>query len=77
MKTLQQKKDCIIHILQRYESEFAEQIERLNLIKEDIYDAFYAELCVSVATTHKELLAEIHLCQNNNEPTEIQIININ
>ncbi len=77
MKKLQQKKDCIINILQRNESEFAEQIERLNLITEATYDTFYAELCVSVATTHKELLPEIHLCQNNNGPTEIKNTNIN
>jgi len=78
MKTLQQKKDCIINVLSRYANEFAEQIDRLNIIsKEEDYDIFFSELCVSLAKTHKDTLPELHLCQNPNKPTEIQNTNIN
>jgi hypothetical protein len=78
MKTLQQKKDCIIKVLSRYQNEFTEQIDRLNTItKEEDYEIYFTELCVLLATTNKELLSEIHLCQNPNSPTEIQNTNIN
>ena len=78
MKTIQEKKDCIITVLSRYENEFTEQIERLQSIsKEDDYDVFYTELCVSLAKTHKALLPELQFCQNPNGPTEIKNTNIN
>ena len=78
MKALQQKKDCIINLLSRYANEFAEQINRLNAIsKEEDYDIFFSEICVSLAKTHKDTLPELHLCQNPYEPTEIQSTNIN
>jgi hypothetical protein len=78
MKILQQKKDCIIDILQRYESEFDEQIERLNIISTDEdYDIYFSDLCVTIAKAHIDILPELHLCQNPNKPTEIQNTNIN
>lgn len=77
MKTLQQKKDCLIALLNRYQDAFTRQIEELNIVlKEEDYDIFYTDLCVSLAKTHKELLSELQLCQNINGPDEIQKINL-
>jgi hypothetical protein len=78
MKTLQQRKDCIVHILQRYESEFSEQIERLNIISTDEnYDIYFSDLCVTISKAQNDILPELHFCQNPNKPTEIQKTNIN
>jgi hypothetical protein len=78
MKTLEQKKDCIKNVLSTYQNELAEQIESLNEISEqDKYDNFIKEITTLLAKSHKDLLAKIHLCQNTNNPSEIQESNIN
>ena len=77
MKTLQEKKDCINALLSRNQSEFTEHIEKLESISNvDDYDIFFTVLCKELAIYHNSLLTEIHLCQNENRPTEIQKINI-
>jgi hypothetical protein len=78
MKTLQQKKECIINVLSRYQDEFSEQIDELSIIsKEEDYDIYFSELCALLAKAHNDILPELHLCQNPNKPKEIQNTNIN
>jgi len=65
-------------VLSRYANEFAEQIERLNIISTDEdYELYFSMLCDLVAKEHKDILPELQFCQNSYGPTETQIININ
>ena len=71
MQNLQQIKKCILNVLRRFESEFAMQIESLEqLSSETEFDVFFIDLCELLAKTHKELLAEIHMCLNNYGPAD-------
>ena len=78
MNILQQKKDCVLEVLNRYQNEFTLQINRLNNISnEEDYDDFFSELCVSMAKKYNEILPELHLCQNKNRPHETQFTDVN
>ena len=77
MKTFQEKKSSTIIVLSRYQNEFQELIERLEMISnEEDYDNFLKELYFLLAKTNNSLLSEIQFCQNYNAPDEIQKINI-
>lgn len=78
MNILQQKKDCVLEVLNHYQNELILQINRLNNISnEEDYDAFFSELCVSMAKKLNEVLPELHLCQNKNRPNETQFCDVN